>query len=620
MATRLQQIVSQAVAAGATVAISHSLNVNGVAVIPDYISRDNMGFTGVGATSSTVTVRNDTGALATITLRLRYYHTIDRVYGNAATLQLSPAPFWDGGAAAIMGAGAFTEFVYQPGGTATGPLVFASFPTLYAAMVAARVAGGGNIPIILGYDTSLGAVTVPAGTYDLTNVTEVGVGNGAPVAVAYADGTVFTGQRRWRNLIVTNLNTTTPPNTDAADGAMFFLDRTVLSTTTGINIPLIRFGVAGTFTAWLENGSAFGGGTSLGGTQTGRVVGITGVAAKHFQIVLDASSQLVESTLVGGAAADLVIEAPSAAQIPVVAGWTSAATNPVVLAPASYQPVPYLGVPSAGAVTLTHGAYARVDGTGGVTQPLPAIGAATAGHTGAGVATFIANTSTTGSITVTPNGADTIQDSLGTYRIPPQVTMVFISDGVGNWRVLGAGQAPLVSPLRNPGWGAGTMGSAIANDAARASHHGTAWRDFPAGEPFVAAAELLVSGVGITWAEIAIGTSPTYVAGTDPVITVVGWASVAADLAAAPAAIVPIVGLTNAILAGEQVWIIWACTNTTSDPQLLADRADTTSSGLIGILTTAGWRPSLNVGVPTTWARDTLAGPIRTSVSTSSGS
>lgn len=608
MATRLQQIVSQAVAAGATVAIPHSLNVNGVAVIPDYISRDNMGFTGVGATSATVTVRNDTGALATITLRLRYYHTIDRVYGNAATLQLTPAPFWDGGAAAITGAGALTEFVYQPGGTATGPMVFASFPALYAAMVAARTAGGGDIPIILGYDSSLGAVTVPAGTYSFVNVTEVGVGNGAPVAVSYADGTVFTGQRRWKNLIVTNLNTTTPPNTDAADGDNYFLDRAVLTTTTGVAVPFIRFGVGGTFTAWLENGSALGGGTSLGGTQTGRVAGITGAPVKHFQIVLDSSSQIVESTLVGGAGADLLITAASGAQVPVVAGWTSVAGNPQVNAPASFDSIPYLGAPTNGVLTLTHGSYGRINSTGGITQPLPDISAAATGLRGAGVPTVISNVTGGGDVTVTPGAGDTIMGA-ASYRLGDGLTAIFISDGVSRWQVV---TTDIVVPqkLVSPKWDSTDTTSAVNNDEARAFVLGYAWRDFAVGESVRVSWRADSAGVAITWGEVALGVG-SFTAGSTPAgVTPVGFTSIAAELATAATNYTTSVVLTNAIQRGQTLYGVIAAANTNTAPLVTAGIADATGSCLSVVNTTAGWRPSLQLGVQGVFAVDaTLAIP-----------
>lgn len=102
MATRIQQIVSITLNAGAQGSVAHSLNIRGTPVIPDLIRRDNMGFAGISANATSVTVKNDTGAPATVQLYLRYYHTQDRVYGNAAVHQMTPAPFWVGGAASMV--------------------------------------------------------------------------------------------------------------------------------------------------------------------------------------------------------------------------------------------------------------------------------------------------------------------------------------------------------------------------------------------------------------------------------------------------------------------------------------------------------------------------------------
>lgn len=102
MATRLQQVVSITLNAGAQGTVAHALNVGGTPVIPDVIRRDDMGFAGVAATSTAITVRNDTLAPATVRLYLRYYHTQDRAYGDSAVTQLTPAPFWVGGASSLV--------------------------------------------------------------------------------------------------------------------------------------------------------------------------------------------------------------------------------------------------------------------------------------------------------------------------------------------------------------------------------------------------------------------------------------------------------------------------------------------------------------------------------------
>lgn len=94
MATRLNQVLSfTAVAAGGVVALAHEINVNGLAVVPDIVFRDNGEFAIVSVTTSTVTVRNDGAGIASLNVWLLHQHTIDRAYGASQTTQLAPNPF-----------------------------------------------------------------------------------------------------------------------------------------------------------------------------------------------------------------------------------------------------------------------------------------------------------------------------------------------------------------------------------------------------------------------------------------------------------------------------------------------------------------------------------------------
>lgn len=630
MATRLIEIVTaEGVAAGATVVIPHHLNVDGNAKIPDWISRDNMGFAGVAADDDSVTVRNDTGDAADIELYLFYDHTIQRVYGDSSVLQLTPAPFWISGAGSTStSSGIVDTFVYRPGGAAAGPSVFASFSDLYAAMVAARTAAGGNIPITLMYDASLGAVTVPAGTYDFTNVLQVGR-SGTQTAVAYADGTVFTGARQWRDLVITNLNTTTPPITDAVDGDAFMLVRTVLSSTTAGTIPVIRFGTAGgTFTVWLC-ASALGGGSIRGGTQTGRVLGTTGAAAKLVQLVLDAASRLpVPDALVGGGGSTLSIEAPAGVQIPVVTSWTTATGSPILDSPAGLRPNPYLGSPSTTAVTAAMGQWIRLDATtaaANITQPLPAIGAATSNLRGAGVMLGVTNAPNGGTpsggfaVILTPDGSDTIE-GLTSYTLMPGSSVLLVSNGVSQWSVLSVRDGAVPQVLKTPGWDGAVGSTGLSTNAARVELLGYAWRRFLAGETLTFGWRVVSAATGVTWAEVGIAYSETFVTGTAPAIYAVGAADVATPIAAAaPGNYFTTVTLSQAIPQGAPIWALFAKASTGS-PSIASGPADVQGSAMAMTITTAGWRPSLQIGVGITPGTiDTATAPLRAIVTPSVG-
>lgn len=599
MATRLQQIVSaEGVAPGATVAIPHSINVRGTAWIPDRINRSNMGFAGVACTTTAVSVRNDTDAEADIELYLRLYHTEDRVYGDSATLALTPNPWWDGGAGSVVAADApLNTFLFQPGGAAVGPEVFASFALLYAALVAARVTDGGSAPMVIGIDTSLGAASIPAGTYDLTNVTLVGVG--AQPTLTFADGTVFTGLRRFENLIVSNANTTTAPITDAVDGDQFFLERAVLTSPNAGTIPVIRFGSGGgTFTVWLTEGSAIGSASA-----TGRVLGSVGATAKTVRLVQDASSNVIAgaTTIVFAAGATILDDVPSMIKIPV--GVATLATGaPTLETPMSLRPNPYLGNPSTVAVTAAMGQWLRLD-TGGaganITQPLPSINAAANNLRAPGVPIMISNkpsgvTPGLGFVViVTPAAGDTIGGGTS-IQIPEGMTVLLVSNGVSDWTVI-ANDVPVGQRYVTPKWDGADGSVVIDNDVARAMFLGYAYKDHPIGFSLQCAWRNVVAGVGITWGEIALGYSNTFDAGTTPVtINTLGFVTVAAaGMASATTNVTSQVVLTSATRKGMPIWAIIAAANTVSAPTVLSGPVDTSGSLLAATCTTAGYRPSV---------------------------
>ncbi len=610
MATRLIETVTATdVPAGGTVVIPHHVNVGGTGKIPDWISRDNMGFAGIAADSSSVTVRNDTTAAASITLYLFYDHTTQRVYGNAAVQQLTPAPFWIGGASSIIsggGGGIVTEFVYQPGGTAAGPAVFADFASLYTALVAARAAAGGDVLITLGYDSSLGAVAIPAGVYDFTNVLQVGCSNGGGrTEIAYADGTSFTGARYWRDLVVTNLNTTTPPISDIIDGDQFTVSNTVVQSTTGSTIALFHVALAGGQAVTF----GFCEGAALGGTETGRVISVSN-SAHQTRIQLDALSTIAVPAAVsngGFGMPILVVTAPSMIQVPRFTSWSggSVSPGPALATPASLLPMPYLDVPGGAIASPGHGRWLRLSTEGGaVSQTLPAIANATDGFGAAGVLLLVTNASTLDTATLLPATDDTIL-GLASLAVPGGGAVLLISDGVSQWSVVAAygPTAPTVAipqKLMTPGWTAAMRIRALNPDQVYCTFLGYAWQDFNAGEAFAAAWGLDSSGSSTDWGEIALGTGDWH-AGQAPVVAPVAVADIASvlDSGITGAKLVMVV-LPVSIPAGTGLWAITGAA-AGSVSAVTANEGDPTHSGQIGVVTTPGWRPSSHLGEATTF-------------------
>jgi len=124
MANQLIQILTFTnVAAGQQATLAHNLNENGTAVKPDIVERDNADFSIITVTTTAATVRNDSGAPATLNLWIKREHSIARVLD--AALNLSPQPFvpaagvgtagsivvYDGG----VSLGSFTALRFDPG-------------------------------------------------------------------------------------------------------------------------------------------------------------------------------------------------------------------------------------------------------------------------------------------------------------------------------------------------------------------------------------------------------------------------------------------------------------------------------------------------------------------------
>jgi hypothetical protein len=70
-----------------------------------------------------------------------------------------------GGGAAAQG------LVFQPGGGGSGPVFFDVWADLMTELTSLRTTAGGNLPIEIWFDESQGLITVPAGSYEMENVT-----------------------------------------------------------------------------------------------------------------------------------------------------------------------------------------------------------------------------------------------------------------------------------------------------------------------------------------------------------------------------------------------------------------------------------------------------------------
>ena len=100
MASKFINVVSSAaLAAGATIAVPHELNRDGVALTPHIYAASVGGFT-VTVDATNVTFTNNTGAAATCTAYVRYDHSFQQVFGPAGTQTIAGLPFNIGGGGA----------------------------------------------------------------------------------------------------------------------------------------------------------------------------------------------------------------------------------------------------------------------------------------------------------------------------------------------------------------------------------------------------------------------------------------------------------------------------------------------------------------------------------------
>jgi hypothetical protein len=107
--TQLNQVVTATnLAPGASVALPHNINVNGVPKIPDFVFPDNSNFSVVSCTSSTLTVKNGGTANQTGNFWLWEQFSTDRAYGGKQITFLTPHPFVPAGGTGG-GGGATTE-------------------------------------------------------------------------------------------------------------------------------------------------------------------------------------------------------------------------------------------------------------------------------------------------------------------------------------------------------------------------------------------------------------------------------------------------------------------------------------------------------------------------------
>jgi hypothetical protein len=457
MGNRLRQILTFTnIGAGASSAQAATLVINGISKIPDKIYLDNASFDVVSCTATLLTVINNGAGVGSCDVYLEHEHSYDREYGNVAIQQLTPAPFIVRGSGGSGGSGPdpgnSSCVIFQPGSGQAGPGTFDTWAGVMAQLAAYRAAANGDGCYTIKFDDStVSPCVIPAGgPYPMENVTWAGDGTNFGSYVSIADGASFTRLREFtNNLAVTNLNTVTSPCADLAAGDIIRIsDFTDLTTTLGGVAMFDGTAVPAANSVFVIMTES----SNLGFYAAGPVFSMP-TAGSLLIVLCDDLSTPVAGTpgpFSGGVGAILRIETPSLGNIPTVnaaayPGWAGTFNSPVITAPPSFLPKPYLTVPSAVALSAFRNDWLRLNASGGaIIQPLPSIPAASSSRFPGCMVVVTEEGGGTG-LTITPAAGNTINGSASAVPVPANGALILISNGVSNWKIV-AGAGALAGP------------------------------------------------------------------------------------------------------------------------------------------------------------------------------
>ena len=413
------------VAAGATVALPHGLNVLGRAVIPDLVFPPNdTSFEAVAGDATNLSVRNNSAVVASCSVQCWYWHSENRALGVAVTQFPSPPHFVGGGG----GQGATNNLlVFRPGGVQAGNVY-----TDWQDMATARA--GIPTPATIIIDDSLAPCVVPAGgPYVSAETTIKGLeGVGIPTVLTIADGATFTRPPVFANIFVLNESTTSPIALQSGD-AIRVQDTSDISCAIGA--------------APMFNGSGLGAGEyavldlcnfgSFGAAVANTIVlSMSAAAADLLFVQIGERSTLGSNTIENNAAGSVQIVTNSTSGFLLEQGSIAGALEMIQRGYPQFNQVPGRGVAPAIANmgNQVSGSHLRLNATAGTfTQNMPEIahlGISTEWTTGR--TCIISETSGINGITLDAYLAETINGAVS-YFLPAGATMMFISDGVSNW-------------------------------------------------------------------------------------------------------------------------------------------------------------------------------------------
>ncbi len=302
-------------------------------------------------------------------------------------------------------------FVYQPGGTPNNINVFSDWDLLTTAMGA--VAG----PKLLQFDDQFLPVTIPAGTWDMTDTVWEGIDKNYAASigstlVTFDDGAIVIKLRTVRGLHLVCAGAAAI--TDLTDGDVFTLDD--YSVIGGDINPVIDVSGIGGKAATIS--------VRHGSQVLQQDLGISGLNDSVLYIDVDSAS-LLEANTVSGTGGALILKL---SRVSPNGGFLQSFFTGSVQVENSL-----------GGFNMQPDSLSQL--FGGTLNYFSLGGAVNANLTPAnwqpGAIIVVKNTSGAGTVTINPSGADTI-DGAATHVITTgQGSVILVSDGVSNWMIIG---------------------------------------------------------------------------------------------------------------------------------------------------------------------------------------
>jgi len=316
--------------------------------------------------------------------------------------------------------------IYRPGSGAAGPTVFDTWAGIVAQLAATRAANGGGCYAIMIDDAIVSPAVIPAGTYDMTDVTLLGRSDQQTMTTV-VEGVQFTKLRKISDQLMIEFTGATPPVSDFVVGAglldLFVMDIHSAVTCSGTGAFFRASNTGGIPVVALLNASliATGSAPAIEVAAAGVIFGIAG---------LDFGS-LQQNTIKGVAGSSLILGILSSSAVlseqqPAFLGALDPASQTIT----RFFPSSII----TSSTSVQQNQVARCDSTGGaITITLPSaldlrgemvlikdVGGAAAANP----------------ITVAPSGADTVDGSLSAIISTNKGSLTLVSDGVSNWMIV----------------------------------------------------------------------------------------------------------------------------------------------------------------------------------------